>query len=130
MKCTNIVQGGIACVNITVLEGNYVEVILPLQIKKGDEEAEDMDFSQFVNILMDIVDCYDPEKVRYTKALGVAIQITEDNKLMILFGAETLKYPQNKYKYDIFFIDQEGNGRTYVEGTITIKRTITKRDNV
>lgn len=111
--------------NISSIQGNYLEV--PLTFKDGN--GDPIDLTAFVEIRMEIKKTFNVNETPFlvfTVGDGFTISGTGNNTLTFVLDEYFWESQTTRWVYDIVFENAQGEFYTYLKGTITNTLTASK----
>jgi hypothetical protein len=108
--------------NITIIQGNYLEV--PTTWKNG--QGQPIDLTTFDAIRMEVKKTYNVNETPFlvfTVGNGLTISGADDNILTFVLGDVFWNSQTTKWVYDMTFETATGEKYTYLKGTITVNLT-------
>jgi hypothetical protein len=111
--------------NISSIQGNYLEV--PLTFKDGN--GDPIDLTAFVEIRMEIKKTFNVNETPFlvfTVGDGLTISGTGNNTLTFVLDEYFWESQTTRWVYDIVFENAQGEFYTYLKGTITNTLTASK----
>lgn len=118
----------IGVLDIELIQGDDKPMVLVFNTKNLDDETTPLDLRQYSLIRLDVKSQKDVNErpfLSWTVGKGLAISGDDFNVLNFEFKQEFNATAQTQWYYDIKFVSIDGVNH-FVEGAISIKKTVTK----